>query len=112
MIAGVILNNLFDEKTFTNQSYYVAWLLNNQNKVRVFSQLFNNKPHLKLLILGDLDRPTFVAGSAQEDLSDHLGVLGVRDIVLPHVPMDPVGEVEVLVIHGHDDVRHDTGHVG
>ncbi len=37
---------------------------------------------------------------------------GVRDVVLPDVPVDPVGKVEELVVHADDDVSDDSGHVG
>ena len=39
-------------------------------------------------------------------------VPGVCDVVLPDVAVDPVAEVEVLVVHRDDDVGHDAGHVG
>ena len=38
-------------------------------------------------------------------------VPGVGDVVLPDVAMYPVGEVEVLVVHADQDVRHDAGHL-
>ena len=36
----------------------------------------------------------------------------IRDVVLPDVPVDPVGEVQEPVVHADDDVGDDPGHVG
>ena len=50
-----------------------------------------------LLVLLDPDPVPIEDGAAEEDLPGQLGVAGVRDVVLPDVAVDPVGEVEVLV---------------
>ena len=67
--------------------------------------------HLQLAILEDLDGLPLADGPAEEELPHHLGVPRVGDVVLPDVAVDPVAEVEVLVVHRDDDVGHDAGHV-
>ena len=36
---------------------------------------------------------------------------GVSDVVLSDVSMEPVGEVEILVVHANDDVGHYAWHL-
>ena len=68
--------------------------------------------HLQLAVLEDLDGLPLADGPAEEELPHQLGVPRVGDVVLPDVAVDPVAEVEVLIVHGDDDVGHDAGHVG
>ena len=66
----------------------------------------------QLLVLGDGDGAPGLDGAPEEDLASHLGVPGVGDVVLPDISVQPVGEVEILVVHADQDVSHDTGHLG
>merc|ERR1719369_1023527 len=64
----------------------------------------------ELLVLGNLDIATFLNGSTQEHLSCQLRIPGVSDVVLPDVAMEPVGKVEVFIIHTDDDISHHPWH--
>merc|ERR1719195_1277025 len=68
--------------------------------------------HGHLLVLDHLDRSSSLDQPAEEYLSSQLGVPGVSDVVLPHVSVQPVGEVEEPVVHADQDVRHHSGHLG
>ncbi len=59
---------------------------------------------IHLLVLQDLDAELLGDAAAKPKLAGQLGVLGVGHIVLPEVTVQPIGQVQVLVIHGHQDV--------
>ena len=65
----------------------------------------------ELLVLGHSHAAPGLDGTSKEDLPSQPRVPGVGDVVLPHVPVDPVGEVEVLVVHADQDVSHHSGHL-
>ena len=65
----------------------------------------------ELLVLGHSHAAPGLDGTSKEDLPSQPRVPGVGDVVLPHVPVDPVGEVEVLVVHADQDVSHNPGHL-
>ena len=68
--------------------------------------------HLHLLILEHFNGSVLTNGSAQENLADQFRVGRVGHVVLANVSVNPVAKVEILVIHGHDDVGENAGHVG
>merc|ERR1719228_2036656 len=66
--------------------------------------------HRDLLVLCYFDWPALLDGTSKEDLSRELGMPGVSDVILPDITVEPVREVEILVIHADDDVSHHTWH--
>jgi len=66
----------------------------------------------ELLVISDGHRPTPLDASSEEDLTSKLRVASVSDVVLPDVPVHPVGEVEILVVHADQNVSHHPWHLG
>ena len=48
-------------------------------------------------------------GELEEGVED--GLPGICDVLLPDISMEPVREVEILVVHADDDVGHDPRHL-
>ena len=69
---------------------------------------FVSNSNLQLLVLHDLYWSIALYAAPEEDLAHETRVLGVADVILPDIPVEPVAEVQETVIERQNDVGHQT----